>query len=179
MAAEVAKLYADALFELFLEGGSEERIHSDLNEFAGVFRDNPELNELLSAPLLTSEEKKDVVGKIFTDSSIVYDFLCLLCDKGRAGYFEEIAEVFNKKYNEYKNIADVSVITSVPLTEALRTKLIAKLETKLNKTVVLKEKTDASIIDGIIVEYNNKRIDNSVRAGLESLRTAIADAELS
>ena len=166
MAAEVAKLYADALFELFLEGGSEDRIHSDLNEFAGVFRDNPELNELLSAPLLTSEEKKDVVGKIFTDS-------------GRAGYFEEITEVFNKKYNEYKNIADVSVITSVPLNEALRTKLIAKLETKLNKTVVLKEKTDASIIDGIIVEYNNKRIDNSVRAGLESLRTAMTDAELS
>ena len=35
----------------------------------------------------------------------------------------------------------------------------AKLEAKLSKTVVLKEKTDTSIIDGIIIEYNNKRID--------------------
>ena len=101
------------------------------------------------------------------DTELMYEVATAISDEARA------------KYNEYKNIADVSVITSVPLTEALRTKLIAKLETKLNKTVVLKEKTDASIIDGIIVEYNNKRIDNSVRAGLESLRTAMADAELS
>lgn len=179
MAAEVAKLYADALFEVYLEDGSDDKVHSDLNEFSGIFRDNPELTELLAAPLLTSEEKKGVVEKIFDDSSVVYDFLCLLCDKGRAGYFEEITEVFNKKYNDYKNIADVSVITSIPLTEDLRNRLIKKLETKLNKTVVLNEKTDASIIDGIIVEYNNKRIDNSVRAGLEHLRSAAADAELS
>ena len=60
MAAEVAKLYADALYEIFTEEGSDDSIHAQLNEFAGVFRDNPELTQLLAAPLLTSEEKISV-----------------------------------------------------------------------------------------------------------------------
>ncbi len=178
MAAEVAKLYADALYEIFTEEGSEDKFHTDLNEFAGVFRANPELTQLLSAPLLTSEEKISVVSKIFDDNGVIFDFLCLLCEKGRAAYFEEITEVFNVRYNEFKNIADVTVITSVPLTDELRSRLTAKLEAKLSKTVVLKEKTDTSIIDGIIIEYNNKRIDNSVRSGLETLRHTVAEADL-
>jgi len=178
MAAEVAKLYAEALYEIFTEEGSDDRIHDQLNEFAGVFSSNPELTQLLAAPLLTSEEKITIVSKIFEDNGVVYDFLCLLCEKGRAAYFEEITEVFNSKYNEFRNIVDVTVITSIPLTEELRSRLAAKLQTKLGKTVVLKEKTDASIIDGIIIEYNNKRIDNSVRSGLETLRVRAAEADL-
>ena len=78
--------------------------------------------------------------------------------------------MFNAKYNEYKNIADVLVITSIPLTENLREKLIKKLEGSLKKTILLTEKTDPSIIDGMIIEYDNKRIDNSVRSKLEELR---------
>lgn len=178
MAAEVAKLYAEALYEIFTEEGSDDRIHDQLNEFAGVFSSNPELTQLLAAPLLTSEEKISIVSKIFEDNGVVYDFLCLLCEKGRAAYFEEITEVFNSKYNEFRNIVDVTVITSIPLTEELRSRLASKLQTKLGKTVVLKEKTDASIIDGIIIEYNNKRIDNSVRSGLETLRVRAAEADL-
>lgn len=178
MAAEVAKLYANALFEIYLEDGADDKIHAELNEFADVFNKNPELSQLLSAPLLTGEEKISVVSKIFDDNGLIYDYLCLLCEKGRAGYFEEITEVFNKRYNEYKNIADVTVITSVPLTEELRNKLVAKLESNLKKKIVLKEKTDPKIIDGIIVEYDNKRIDNSVRSGLEVLRHNVAEADV-
>ncbi|WP_044976701.1 ATP synthase F1 subunit delta [Ruminococcus sp. HUN007] len=178
MAAEVAKLYADALYELFTEAGSDDKIHDQLNEFADVFRANPELTKLLAAPLLTSEEKISVVSKIFDDNGLVYDFLCLLCEKGRAAYFTEITEEFNRKYNEFKNIVDVTVTTSIPLTEELRGKLTDKLEKKLGKTVILREKTDESIIDGIIIDYNNKRIDNSVRFGLETLRHRAADADI-
>ena len=86
--------------------------------------------------------------------------------------------MFNEKYNEVNNIVDVHVTTSVPLTEDLRKKLVDKLQAKLGKTVVLKEKTDTSIIDGIIIDYNNKRIDNSVRSGLETLRLRAAEADL-
>ena len=178
MAAEVAKLYAEALFELFTEAGSDEKLHTQLNEYAEVFKSNPDLTTLLSAPLLTADEKISVVSKIFDDNGLIYDFLCLLCEKGRAAYFEEITEVFNEKYNEVNNIVDVHVTTSVPLTEDLRKKLVDKLQAKLGKTVVLKEKTDTSIIDGIIIDYNNKRIDNSVRSGLETLRLRAAEADL-
>lgn len=178
MAEEVAKLYANALFDIYIEDGSDDRIHTQLNEFAGVFNKNPELTQLLSAQLLTSEEKISVVSKIFDDNGLIYDYLCLLCEKGRAGYFEQITEIFNKKYNDYKNIADVKVTTSVPLTDVLRKKLVDKLENRLSKNVVLTEKTDPDIIDGIIIEYDNQRIDNSVRSELSRLSRLAANADI-
>ncbi len=178
MATELAKLYANALFELFLESDSDDNIHTQINEYDTVFRNNHDLVQLLSAPLLTSDEKQSIISKIFDDNGLMFDYLRLICDKGRSEYFSEITEIFNQKYNEYKNIADISVITSKPLSGDLKTKLIKKLENKLNKTVILNEKTDPEIIDGIIIEYNNKRLDSSVRAKLKNIKTAMTDADL-
>lgn len=175
MAAEVAKVYANALFELYLENGEDDSIHKNLNEYASVFRENPDLERLMSTPLIASDEKITIISKIFEDSGLTYDYLCLLCDKGRAGYLTEISEVFNQRYNEYKNIADVLAITSRRLTDELKDALIKKLEVKLGKTVVLTEKIDESIIDGIIIEYDNKRIDNSVRSRLEKMRASAVE----
>lgn len=178
MAAEIAKIYAKALFEMYIEDGCNEKMHQELNEFADVFRTNPELTQLLSAPLITSDEKKSVCKKIFDDNGLVFDFLCLLCDKGRAGNFTEIVDVFNQSFNAHNNIVDVTVTTSIPLTDELRKKLTSKLEAELKKTIVLKEKTDPSIIDGIVVEYNNKRIDSSVRSRLSSMKRSAVDVEI-
>ncbi len=178
MAAEVAKLYANALFELYMENGSDEAIHKQLNEYADIFRANPELIQLLAAPLLTNEEKRSVISKIFDDCGLIYDYLCLLCDKNRSDHFCEIADEFNNLYNKYKNIAEIVVITSIPLTEDLRSRLIDRLAKKLAKTIILKEKIDPDIIDGIIVEYNNKRLDDSVRSRLETIRNAAVDASV-
>ncbi len=178
MAAEIAKLYANALFELFLESGSDDNIYTQMNEYDTVFRNNHDLIQLLSAPLLTSDEKQSVISKIFDDNGLVFDYLRLICDKGRAEYFSEITEIFNQKYNEYKNIADISVITSRPLNDDLKIRLIKRLENKLNKTIILNEKIDPDIIDGIIIEYNNKRLDSSVRSKLQNIKTAMTDADL-
>lgn len=178
MAAEVAKLYAKSLFELYMESGADEAIHTELNQYADVFRTNPELIQLLAAPLLTNEEKMSVISKIFDDCGLVYDYLCLLCDKGRSDHFCEITDEFNALYNKYKNIAEITVTTSTPLTEELRSKLIDRLAKKLSKTIILNEQNDPDIIDGIIVEYNNQRLDNSVRSRLETMRNAAVDASV-
>ena len=59
--------------------------------------------------------------------------------------------------------------TSVALKSEQREKLIGKLEEKSGKKVILSEKIDPSILGGIIVEYDNSRIDNSVKGNLEAV----------
>ncbi|MDO5560224.1 MAG: ATP synthase F1 subunit delta [Oscillospiraceae bacterium] len=178
MAGEIAQVYAEALFELYSENGHDDQIYSDINSYADVFRSNTELEELLSSPLMTSEEKADVLKRVFDDDSITGDFIHLLCDKGRISYLDRIKDFFNIRYNEFKNITEVTVITSTPLTDELRLKVTAMLGRKIKKEIRLIEKTDPSIIDGIIIDYNNRRIDSSVRARLDSMRSSVTDSNV-
>ncbi|MGN0614402.1 MAG: ATP synthase F1 subunit delta [Porcipelethomonas sp.] len=169
MTGDVGKLYAQALFELSLEAENIEEIHKDINECRKIFDDNPELTALLDSPVILREEKQTVIDKIFGSEGTVRDFICLVTDKNRINYFGKMTDAFNQHYNEYKNIAEMTVVTSVPLSAGARKKLLKKLEEKSGKTVILKEEVDPSIIGGVILRVGNSQIDSSVKGRLETL----------
>lgn len=169
MSGDVGKIYADALFELCKDDNSYDTVHKDLNDCNKVFTDNPELIKIMSAPTITAEEKIALIDKIFDGCGIVSNLLCILAEKNRIVCIDRITETFNALYNEFKNIAEMTVTTCVPLNDDMRTKLIAKLSKQFGKTVVLTEKVDPSIIGGVIVKYGNTMMDNSVRTKLASV----------
>lgn len=169
MTGDVGKLYSEALFEIGLENNNLDELNDDIKQCRSVFEKNPELVKLLASPVITNEEKIGVVSSIFGETGTVRDFICVVTQKGRIGYFSDIAEEFRLKCSEHDNIAEMTVITSIPLRNAQREKLIKKLEERSGKKVKLSEKTDPSILGGIIIEYGNTRIDDSIRGKLEAV----------
>lgn len=169
MTGDIGKLYAQALFELSLEGKNVQEVYNDVNQCRKIFDDNPELVNLLNSPVILREEKHEVINKIFGTKGTVRDFICLVTDKNRITYFGKMTDAFNEHYNEYNNIKEMTVITSVPLKPETKTKLLKKLEEKSGKTVKLKEEIDPSILGGIILRMGNSQIDNSVKGRLEAV----------
>lgn len=169
MTGDIGKVYSQALFEIALESGCLDEINSEMGQCRTVFEENPELIKLLVSPVITFGEKAAIISKIFGKDGIIRDFICVVTQKGRISYFSEIAEEFTGKYNEHNNIVKMTAITSVALKSEQREKLIGKLEEKSGKKVILSEKIDPSILGGIIVEYDNSRIDNSVKGKLEAV----------
>lgn len=169
MTGDVGKLYSQALFELALENNTLDEIDNDMKQCRTIFEDNPELIKLLASPVITNDEKINVITKIFGEEGTVRDFICVVTQKGRIGSFSEIAEEFRLRCFEKNNIAEMTVTTCVPLKPIQKENLIKKLEEKSGKKVSLSEKTDPSILGGIIVEYGNTRLDNSIRGKLEAV----------
>ncbi|MGN0605566.1 MAG: ATP synthase F1 subunit delta [Oscillospiraceae bacterium] len=169
MTGDVGKIYADALFELCSEDNSYEQVHKDLNDCNKVFTDNPDLVRLLSAPTVTADEKVSIIDKIFDGCGIVCNLLCILAEKNRTACIDRITEAFNALYNDYMNIAEMTVTTCVEMNDEMRKKLIDALSKKFGKTVHLTEKVDKSILGGVIVEYGNTQMDNSVKTKLASV----------
>lgn len=169
MTGDIGNLYSQALFEIGLENNSLDELGSDIKQCKDIFEENPELVKLLDSPIITNEEKIGVISSIFGNTGTVRDFICVVTQKGRISYFLDIAEKFKLRCSEHNNIAEMIVTTSVPLKEEQRIKLIKKLEEKSGKKVRLSEKTDPSILGGVIVEYNNKRLDGSIRGRLEAV----------
>ncbi len=68
---------------------------------------------------------------------------------------------------------EASVTSARPLTDVLRTEMIAYVRRVENaKSVVLQESVDPSLIGGVIVETPNQRLDSSLATKLKRLRNA-------
>ncbi len=170
MTGDVGKIYADAFFQLCQEEGNLEEAYNDLNQCGKIFDENPDLLKIMTSPTISVSEKIDILSKLFSDCGVVFNLLCLLTEKNRAGYVSAVAKAFGNMYNEYNNIAEMTVTTCIPLTDELREKMIKSLSAKFKKTVKLNEKIDKDIIGGVIVEYGSIQMDNSIRTKLNSVK---------
>lgn len=179
MAGSVEKTYGDALFQLVLEETPEQLsdVLTVLREINHIFAENSDYIKLIKTPTVTADEKLQLINQAFKGKvcESVYNFLLVLVQNKRLDYFDKIYTYFLLLHNDYKNIADITVTTTVPLSEALKEKLIGKMSLFTGKTINLSEKIDKSIIGGIVISYGNTQIDGSVKARLEALKNDIAN----
>lgn len=175
MAGKVQRVYCTALFELGVESNMLDAFSEQMRTASKVFETTPEFVKLLSAPTVSAEEKSKMITTVFAgrfDKSIE-SFIHLLTDNGRIAMFEMIADEFIKMYNEHNNILEVTATTSISLSRELRDKLKAKLGSISGKNIVLVEKLDPSILGGIVLSYENTRLDASVKGKLEKMKSQI------
>lgn len=180
MAESVGKIYGTALFELCCEQDSLENTYEEFKAVKELLydsgsEDSSDLVKLLSSPLISGQDKTGCLDAVFKGriSDMTLDFLCLVADKGRFGRLCEIFGEFGQMYNNKMGILEAEAITAEPLSQKLRDELIAKLTKTTGKKVSLTQKTDKSLIGGIIVRYGNTEIDGSVKTRLEKLKTQI------
>lgn len=172
MSSEVSAVYANALFSLANEQGDAvlQQTRSDLRQTAVLFSLNPELVRLLSLPTVSVSERIGIAEKIFGKEGLACRLLFLLIDHGRISFLGEIADEFDAQMLDYQNMAEVTVTTAVAMSPGQKERLRSALEVKLRKTVRITERIDRSVLGGVIVQYGDTRIDNSLKYRLDALR---------
>lgn len=175
MTEQFVKNYALALFSLCCESDTLTDSYEQLKVINGVFDDNEEYAALASLPTITKEEKLKMICEAFEGkvSDVVLNFMCVLTENGRLINFSEIFLEFKKLYFEHIGIVEVEVITTAQLSERLVQKLKDKLSKQLNKQVILDTKIDEKLLGGIVIKYDNKQIDGSLRRKLADIKSSI------
>jgi F-type H+-transporting ATPase subunit delta len=181
MPACVEKTYADALFSLLVEDKADraefESVLAQLKAVRRVVGDVEDFVKFLNTPTISDEEKLALVNEIFPKektSVYVHNFLKLIAVKGRMGYFPQIYSSFRGMFNERFDIAEITVTSSMPLTDELREKITARMTQITGKSVSITERIDKSIIGGIMVDYGNTRYDGSIKTRLAELKKDIS-----
>ena len=171
-----AKEYGRALFSLAEEAGRTEKILSDLNTAVSAFRKAPQYQKLLDTPALSKEEKLSLIEKAFSVlDEYVKNTLKLLCEHHSVHLFVKAVDAFRDEYDNSRGIERVEAVTAVEMTEGQLVAMKSKLEKITDKTVIIKNTVDPSILGGVKLRYMGKQLDGSVKSRLDSFGKALSN----
>lgn len=168
----IADRYSDALVEIAKDGKlTYSKISTDLALVKEILNQSKDLDDFLINPLVSVENKKEVIDKVFAKEIdvLILNFLKVLVDKNRFFVFGEVLDSYNKSLDNINNISRVSVTSAVNMSEESKNKLKDKLETRLKKNVILDLNLDSSIIAGLIIKIGDNIVDMSLKHKLEDL----------
>ncbi len=174
----LGRRHAQALIEVLVEQGQEKGLVNTAKTLkkvgALVAR---EVEEFFRSPIFSQEEKRVLLKKLGKEQSIdprLQRFLEAVLALGHFHLLPEIAEAFAEELRERRNEAVVQVRTARPLKEKERKRLAEAFAHATGKTISMEEKTDQTLIGGVVVEMGGVVYDSSIEGYLKRLREEFA-----
>lgn len=176
----VGSEYAQALFDLARDEGLSERILKEMELVEATAGASSEFLRILSAPNISRQERCGILDNCFRGKvhPYVLNFMKLLTEKGYARSLPDCCRGYRELYNDFNGILAVKAVTAVPLTEEQSKRLQAKLESMTGKRVMLSSVVDAACLGGVRLDYDGKRVDDTVRHRLDKVRSMLVNATL-
>jgi ATP synthase F1 delta subunit len=174
---EIARVYAEALFDAAKKAGKLDSIKEQLDQFADTLSENREMQLFFFSPYFSSNEKKEGLGKALDGAEPeLVNFLELLCEKHRVPVVFRIRDRFDDLWDTENKRLEVTVTSAVELDPELVKKIGAEIEKQTGQTVELQSNVDEKVIGGLVLQVGNKVLDASVRNRLDKLRKSVAGA---
>ncbi|MGV8083186.1 MAG: ATP synthase F1 subunit delta [Coriobacteriia bacterium] len=175
LAKQIVSTYATALYEAAANAGVVDKVDIQLDAVVRIARSSAPLRDLLLDESVSPEKRVETVQRVFAGlERAVVSTLAVLAERGDFGLLTRVVEEYGQVAEKKRDIVAVDVTTAVELNEQLRNAIVARLGSDLGKGVVLREKVDPTLIGGIVLEANGKRIDASIASQLESARKVLS-----
>ena len=174
----VAQRYANALFELALDENALPAVENDLNRFAALIEESPDLKRLVRSPVFSASEQLRAIDAILAKDQIagmVANLIKVAAGNRRLFVVPEIITGFKQLAAKHRGEVAAEVTSAEPLSDAHVADLKAALKASLGKDVSLDTHVDPSLIGGLIVKVGSRMIDGSLRTKLNSLKLAMKE----
>lgn len=177
---EVGSVYGEALYTLAREEGLSKTILEQLKVLDQSFRQEPQFLRLLSAPNLPKAERCRILDDSFRGKIEPYilNFLKILTEKGYVRHFSACCEAYRGLYNQDNGILPVTAVSAVPMSEKQMAALTEKLSRITGKHVELENKLDPAVLGGLRLDYDGKRVDDTVSHRLDAVRSMLKNTVL-
>lgn len=177
---QIAATYAQALYDLAKDENLTEEILAQLQALQESISAEPDFVRLLSTPGLSKEERCGILDAGFRDKvhTYVLSFMKILVEKGYMRHFADCCKAYKTLYNADHGILPVLAVTAVGLSNAQAQRLTAKLEQITGKTVELENRVDPTVLGGVRLDYDGKRVDGTVASRLDAVRSLLKNTVL-
>lgn len=171
----IPKRYAKALYKFALEKGQTKEIYELSKRVINAFKENPELQKVLSNPFVSEEDKEKLLLSASGDKNEAFkQFVLLIISQKRVEYAYAMMLAYRDIYRKENKISQAKITTATQLDET-RMKKLRKLVTDAFKDSQLEftEAVDPSLIGGFVIDVDSVRMDASLSNELEQLRQTL------
>jgi len=171
----VARIYGASLLALAQEKGVADDLLSELTELTHTVESDADFATFLDSPLIEMRAREQVLEKALRGraSDLLVDAVQVLNRRGRVGLIPEVATAYRDALRADRGEVDATVVTATPLSAASREQLKGALGKYTGKKPALIERVDPTVIGGLIVEVEGKKIDTSLATRLRTFTTAL------
>jgi ATP synthase F1 delta subunit len=171
----VDKTYAKGLFLAAEEMSKTAEIMEEARELGEIFDKEMEFFEFIRSPIVSSNEKKQILRKVFEGriSKEMFNFILVLVDKGRVSHFPRIIRQYELLLYESQGFSRGIIYSALPLSEDQLRLFEQKTGEMINKEVRLDNRSDKSLIGGVRIFIEGRLIDASVKKRLDDLKETL------
>jgi F-type H+-transporting ATPase subunit delta len=163
--------YAKAILGLAQDQNAGEAVAKDMDGIVKTVNNSRELRLMLDSPIIKPETKKSALLEIFTGMhSVSEGVIDMLVTNKRIGLLDNIAVQYCNLFDQLQGKQIAVVTTAIPLTEALRNKVLAKVNDLTKDEVIIENKIDESIIGGFILRLGDLQYNASISNQLSNLK---------
>jgi F-type H+-transporting ATPase subunit delta len=171
----IARPYAGALFETARASGEGlDRWLASVDELAALMS-HPQVAQVVADPKLDDAQVADLlVGMVKQPlPAMTANFLKLLVANQRLTALPEVAIQFRRLKNQAEGVADCLIETAYPLSDGEVADLVAALAKRFGSKLRPTVKVNPALIGGVRIAVGDQVLDNSVRARLNQMQTAL------
>ena len=175
IAGSLSRRYTKAVFQLAREARQEEKIGQEIESFLGAY-ENPLLQTVLTNPAFKIDSRKRTLIEVANRlqlSLLAIHFLLLLLERDRLAYLPSIAALYRRLLNEAQGRLEAKVVSAGSLEPAAVDRLREVLHGISGKEIVMQQETDPALIGGVLVEFEGKVYDGTVRTQLERMKQRV------
>ena len=167
---QIGNAYAQGLYALAAEENLTEEILQQLEVLEQTLEQ--EYLRLLSTPALSKEERCAILDQALRGKVHIYvlNFMKILTEKGYIRHFPQCCRAYREQYNEEHGILPVRAVSAVALSDEQTQQLTQKLQKLTGKTVCIQNVVDQTVLGGVRLDYDGKRIDGTVKNRLDAIQ---------
>ena len=174
---EIARVYANALFEAAQDTDQLDEIHEQLGQFTDAMNESNDMRVFFFSPYFSSKEKRAAISAAISGASKeLVNFLELLAEKHRMPAIFVIKRRFDELWAEAKKRLEVTLTSAVELDRGVIDRIGDTVEKQTNREIDLETTVDPDILGGLVLRVGNMVLDASLRNKLERLRKEVASA---
>jgi F-type H+-transporting ATPase subunit delta len=177
---EIASVYAQSLLEVCDKAGGNavaEACASELRDLAEIIRGDRRFAEFLRTPIVGNDRRKAALEKIVRGrvSDLVFRFVMVLANHGRAGRIADVADAFDALLQERLGRIEVDMFTvDGKASDEVIATVKARVKDAFAKDAVLHQYSDPSMIGGVKLRIGDQLIDGSVATQLRNMRETVS-----